>query len=332
METAKKTFNATRKPDNQPGEAGAHYSAQLLEKARVDTDTLLKELGSQLAGLSEAEAESRLRQVGPNEIAREKHQSALMRLLGNIKNPLVLLLLALGTLSFLTGDLRATVVIFVMVVLGVVLRFFQEMRADNAAEKLKAMVSNTATLMRDGKEKEVSLKLVVPGDIVRLAAGDMVPADVRVLSAKDLFLNQAALTGEALPVEKKAAPASANAQNPLDLANLCFLGSNVESGSATAVVIQTGDRTYFGSLAASIVGQRQLTSFDKGINKFTWLMIRFIAVMVPAVFLINGLSKHNWLEAFLFAMAVAVGLTPEMLPMIVTVNLSKGAWQCLEKR
>jgi P-type Mg2+ transporter len=193
------------------------------------------------------------------------------------------------------------------------------------------MVSNTATLVRGGKEEEVSIKLLVPGDIIRLAAGDMVPADVRVLSAKDLFLNQAALTGEALPVEKKAAPA-ADVQNPLDLPNLCFLGSNVESGSATAVVIYTGGRTYFGSLAASIVGQRQLTSFDKGVNKFTWLMIWFIAVMVPAVFLINGLSKHNWLEAFLFAMAVAVGLTPEMLPMIVTVNLSKGALAMARKK
>jgi len=172
----------------------------------------------------------------------------------------------------------------------------------------------------------------VPGDIIRLAAGDMVPADARVLSAKDLFLNQAALTGEALPVEKKAASASADMQNPLELPNLCFLGSNVESGSATAVVIHTGDRTYFGSLAAGIVGQRQLTSFDLGINKFTWLMIRFIAVMVPTVFLINGFFRHNWLDAFLFAMAVAVGLTPEMLPMIVTVNLSKGALAMARKK
>ena len=332
MEISNKTLNASQRPGNLHGGNGANYSVQLLEKARADTDTVLKELGSQLGGLSEAEADSRLKQVGTNEIAREKRQSALMRLLGNIKNPLVLLLLALGVLSYLTGDLRAMVVIFVMVVLGVVLRFFQEMRADNAAEKLKAMVSNTATLVRGGEEKEVSLKMLVPGDIIRLAAGDMVPADVRVLSAKDLFLNQAALTGEALPVEKKAAPASAGVQNPLDLPNLCFLGSNVESGSATAVVIHTGDRTYFGSLAASIVGQRELTSFDKGVNKFTWLMICFIAVMVPAVFLINGLSKHNWLEAFLFAMAVAVGLTPEMLPMIVTVNLSKGALAMSRKK
>src|SRR5450756_483632 len=217
-------------------------------------------------------------------------------------------------------------------VLGVVLRFFQELRADNAAAKLQAMVSNTATLVRDGKQQELPLKRLVPGDIIRLAAGDMVPADVRVLSAKDLFLNQAAITGESLAAERKADATSAAVQNPLELPNICFLGSNVESGSATAVVIHTGDKTYFGSLAASIVGHRQLTSFDKGINKFTWLMIYFIAVMVPAVFLINGLSKHNWLEAFLFAMAVAVGLTPEMLPMIVTVNLSKGALAMARKK
>jgi Mg2+-importing ATPase len=332
MDTSKKIPNAPQNQAKLTGVHGTHYSVQLLEQAGVDADTVLKELGSQLGGLSETEADSRLERIGTNEIAQEKRQSALRRLLSNIKNPLVLLLLALAVLSFLTGDLRAMAVIFSMVVLGVVLRFFQEMRADNAAAKLQAMVSNTATLVRGGKQEEVSLKMLVPGDIIRLAAGDMTPADVRVLSAKDLFLNQAALTGEALPVEKKAAPAPVDVQNPLELPNTCFLGSNVESGSATAVVIHTGNRTYFGSLAASIVGQRQLTSFDVGVNKFTWLMIRFIAVMVPAVFLINGLSKHNWLEAFLFAMAVAVGLTPEMLPMIVTVNLSKGALAMARKK
>jgi len=332
MKISKQPSEVSWHPDSLRSGSKAPYSAQLLEKACADTDTVLNELGSRLNGLSAVEADSRLKQFGTNEIARETRQSTLMRLLANIKNPLVLLLLALGVLSYLTGDLRATVVIFVMVALGVVLRFFQELRADNAAAKLQAMVSNTATLVRDGKEAETTLKLVVPGDIVRLAAGDMVPADVRVLAAKDLFLNQATLTGEAVPVEKKSATASAQVQNPLELSNLCFLGSTVESGSATAVVVHTGNRTYFGSLAASIVGQRQLTSFDLGINKFTWLMIGFIAVMVPAVFLINGLSKHDWLEAFLFAMAVAVGLTPEMLPMIVTVNLSKGALAMARKK
>jgi Mg2+-importing ATPase len=305
---------------------------QLLDMARVNSDAILTELDSRLNGLSTLEAESRLKRYGRNEIAREKRQSPLMRLLDNVKNPLVILLSALGVLSYLTGDIRATTVIFVMVVLGIVLRFYQEMRADNAAEKLKVMVNITATVVRDGKDAEVALKFLVPGDIIRLNAGDMVPADVRVLNAKDLFLNQAALTGESLPVEKKAVLATADVKNPLELPNICFLGSDVESGIAAAVVLHTGERTYFGALAASIVGKRELTSFDMGVNKFTWLMIRFIAVMVPAVFLINGLSKHNWLEAFLFAMAVAVGLTPEMLPMIVTVNLSNGALAMARKK
>ena len=309
-----------------------HDPARLFSAARADGDTVLGMLETRSGGLDVIEATVRLKQFGANEIAREKRQSALVRLLGNLSNPLVLLLLALGALSYLTGDHRATAVILVMVVLGVVLRFFQEMRADHAAERLQAMVSNTATLLRDGREEEVALRLLVPGDIIRLSAGDMVPADVRVLSAKDLFLNQVALTGEALPLEKKAVVAPVALQNPLELPNICLLGSNVESGSATAVVIDTGDRSYFGSLAVSIVGERQLTSFDKGVNQFTWLMICFIAVMVPAVFLINGLSKQDWLEAFLFAMAVAVGLTPEMLPMIVTVNLSKGALAMARKK
>jgi Mg2+-importing ATPase len=322
------------KPISGNGAGGnqKNFSDQLMAKAQMDTEGVLKELTTRLSGLNADEAGDRVKLYGLNEIAREKRQSPLMRLWDNIRNPLVILLMGLGVLSYLTGDLRATIVIFVMVVLGIVLRFYQEMRADNAAEKLKAMVNTTATVVRDGKDTEVPLKMLVPGDIIRLAAGDMVPADVRVLTAKDLFLNQAALTGESMPVEKGPAPTSGEMRNPLELPNICFLGSNVESGTASAVVIHTGDTTYFGSLAASIVGQRVLTSFDKGVNKFTWLMIRFIAVMVPAVFLINGLSKHNWLEAFLFAMAVAVGLTPEMLPMIVTVNLSNGAIAMAQKK
>lgn len=332
MDVAKKTMNLFQHPVKLTGGKKEQFSDKLLEKARANGAIVLKELDSRLDGLTEAEAKSRFKQYGPNTVAREQNQSSLMRLLSNVKNPLVLLLIALGVLSFLTGDLRATAVIFVMVILGIVLRFVQEMRADNAAEKLKAMVSNTTTLLRGGNEIEVSLKMLVPGDIIRLAAGDMVPADIRILSAKDLFLNQAALTGESMPIEKKVDLGTNEGQNPLELINICFMGSNVENGSATAVVIHTGDQTYFGSLAASIVGERQLTSFDMGINKFTRLMIAFIAVMVPTVFLLNGLSKHNWTEAFLFAMAVAVGLTPEMLPMIVTVNLSKGALAMARKK
>ncbi|HMU83946.1 MAG TPA: cation-transporting P-type ATPase, partial [Leptospiraceae bacterium] len=274
-------------------------------------------------GLTQEEAEVLLAQNGPNEIATEKRESSIRRFLTSLRNPLVLLLLFLATVSYATGDLRATIVILVMVLLGVVLRFFQEERADRAAEKLKKLVGSTATVIRDGVPHEIPFAKLVVGDLVHLAAGDMVPADVRVVQAKDLFLNQAALTGESMPVEKK--PVNVPSQNTPDAPDLCFLGSSVESGSASAVVVTTGARTYLGQLASSIAGSSPATSFDRGINQFTWLMIRFILVMVPTVFLLNGFGKHNWLDAFLFAVAVAVGLTPEMLPMIVTVNLSRGA-------
>jgi Mg2+-importing ATPase len=300
-------------------------SRKLVECAYAELPAVLQQLNTTVEGLAEEEAETRLNLYGLNEVAKEKRQSPLARLWSNVRNPLVVLLLALALVSYLTGDVRATVVMLVMVILGLVLRYVQEMRADHSAEKLRAMVKTTATVARQGIRHEVPLQELVPGDVVLLSAGDMVPADVRVLAAKDLFLNQASLTGESMPVEKMAGVCPASVLNPLEMPNLCFLGSNVESGSAMAVVVQTGSQTYFGSLASSIVGQRQLTSFDKGINGFTWLMIGFMAVMVPAVFLINGLTKGDWVQAFLFGLAVAVGLTPEMLPMIVTVNLSKGA-------
>jgi Mg2+-importing ATPase len=311
---------------------GVQISKKLVDSARTEITAVIKQLNTTPTGLSPAEVQARLEQYGPNEVAREKRRTWLMRLWDNIKNPLVILLIILGVISYLTGDMRATIVILTMVVLGIVLRYVQESRADNAAEQLKAMVRTTATVIREGQRKEISLLELVPGDIVALAAGDMIPADVRVLTAKDLFLNQAALTGESLPVEKTTAVVDSSVENPLEMTDICFLGSNIESGTGTAVVIQTGSGTYFGSLANSIVGQRILTSFDKGINQFTWLMISFMIVMVPLVFLFNGLSKHNWLEAFLFALAVAVGLTPEMLPMIVTVNLSKGAISMSKKK
>ncbi len=303
----------------------AEITATLLDRARCDEATVLSRLEAGAEGLTAAEALKREATFGPNQIARGKRRSKPLLLWDNVKNPLIILLLVLALISWLTGDIRAAIVVLIMVVLGVVLRFVQEMRADNAAARLQAMVSSTATVVRDGKELEIPLGGLVPGDVIRLGAGDMVPADVRLLTTKDLFLNQSALTGEAMPVEKRAGPAPPEVDSPLELPNVCFLGSNVESGAGSAVVVHTGERTYFGALATSIGQERQLTSFDKGVNGFTWLMIRFIAVMVPTVFLVNGLSRGNWVEAFLFAVAVAVGLTPEMLPMIVTVNLSKGA-------
>ncbi|HEV9038596.1 MAG TPA: magnesium-translocating P-type ATPase, partial [Puia sp.] len=310
---------------NTTSKAPALKNKQLLEAISFPLATLKDRLQFSEKGLSTTVAEERLKTYGHNEIAREKPPSPFRRLWLHLKNPLVILLSILGAASWLTGDIRATIVIFIMVILGVVLRYFQEMRADNAAQKLKAMVSTHATVFRDGKQCELPLRLLVPGDLVILAAGDMIPADLRILSAKDLFINQATLTGESLPVEKNEKAMPNPSGNPLEVHHCCFLGTNVVSGSATALVVTTGSHTYFGALAHSIIGDRPPTSFDKGINRFTWLMIRFIFIMVPAVFIINGFSRHDWLEAFLFSLAVAVGLTPEMLPMIVSVNLSKGA-------
>jgi Mg2+-importing ATPase len=327
---------------NQGRNGGMQISRALVESAQQSGDTLFEQLNTRPGGLTAAEAEERLEKFGPNSVARENRLGFFARLWDNVKNPLVILLVVLGVISYWTEDVNGAIVIGLMVVLGVVLRFVQEARADHAAEQLKAMVSTTATVLRDGARIEIPLQQIVPGDVLALSAGDMVPADVRLLSARDLFLNQSALTGESLPVEKSAACPAQNSgmlrnpaaehQNPLELPCLCFLGSNVESGAGMAVAVATGRSTYFGSLAASITGPRQLTSFDKGINQFTWLMISFMLVLAPLVFLFNGLARGNWLEAFLFALAVAVGLTPEMLPMIVTVNLSKGALSMSRKK
>jgi Mg2+-importing ATPase len=305
---------------------------QLLHFAKSDVNTLYNELQTNLTGLTSDQAEEKRDRFGPNSVLQAKTTGFFKRLWDNVKNPLVILLVVLGIVSLLTGDSSGAVVIGVMVVLGVVLRFIQESRADHAAEELQAMVSTTASALRDGKKVELPLDEIVPGDIVFLSAGDMIPADVRILTAKDLFVNQAALTGESYPVEKDDRPATPGTQNPLEVSCLGYLGTDVESGTAMALVLATGASTYFGSLASKLTSKRQPTNFDNGINNFTMLMIGFMAVMVPLVFLFNGLSKHNWLEALLFALAVAVGLTPEMLPMIVTVNLSNGAISMSKKK
>ena len=304
---------------------GIRVSPQLVEAARAEIPDVMRTLATSPQGLTDSEAETRRETYGPNEVAQEEKHGWLWRLMISLRNPLVVLLAALAAISFATGDARAGTVMCLMVVLGVLLKFIQEARADTAAAQLKAMIKVTATVFRDGQAMEVPLKEIVPGDVVKLSAGDMIPADLRVLTSKDLFVIQASLTGESLPIEKFDAREMREDVSPLEFSNACFLGTSVESGTATAVAVATGKQTYFGSMAGTIVGQQVETSFDKGIKRFTWLMIRFMMVMVPLVFLINGFTKGNWGEAFFFALAVAVGLTPEMLPMIVSVSLSRGA-------
>jgi len=311
------------RPPHDAG-GGIRVSPRLIACAGLSVEDVFRELASSTAGLSVPEAAGRLLREGPNEVAVQRPVGWPMRLFRMVRNPLVLLLTVLAVVALATGDVRAATVISLMIGLGVTLRFVQESRADQAAAALRAMIRVTATVVRDGETLEIPLREVVPGDLVHLTAGDMVPADLRLVAAKDLFVNQATLTGESLAVEKSEEPAREGTA-PLEMDALCFLGTNVQSGTGSGIVVTTGADTYFGSMAGTIATAPESTAFDRGIDRFTWLMIRFIAVMVPLVFVINGLTKHDWREAFFFAMAVAVGLTPEMLPMIVSVCLSKGA-------
>jgi len=322
------------------GKAAAVLRAAAAQEAFRPNDELLAALDTGSDGLDEQQIEARLHRDGPNEVSHEKPPHWTLQLLRAFKNPFIIVLLVLAGVELATddSDLTGPIIIAVMVGVSVLLSFSQEYRSSRAAEKLKAMVRNTATVTRrasDGHSEQVEVPVVelVAGDIVHLGAGDMVPADLRLLTAKDLFISQAILTGESLPVEKSAparvpAPQQGQAHtydNPLELPTVCYMGTNVVSGTASAVVVAAGARSYLGSLAHSMSGQRVQTSFDRGVNSVSWLLIRFMAVMVPVVFLIQGFGKHNWLEAFLFALSVAVGLTPEMLPLIVTANLAKGA-------
>jgi Mg2+-importing ATPase len=322
----------------------------LISIAQSSVDEVLHLFDTSIEGLSEAEAKKRLGKYGLNEIAREKAIAWYIQLLKTVTNPLSLLLLVLAIVSLFTGSPAAALIIFIMVMFGGLLRFSQEFQSNKAAEKLREMVSATATVNRQDHLKEpaskstptqetslttgieIAVKLLVPGDIIFLSAGDMIPADVRLIAAKDLFLSQSTLTGESLPAEKHVELPDDKEKNPLELVNLCFMGTAVVSGSGTAVVVETGSHTYLASLAKTVSGRKPRTSFDNGVNGVTMLLLRFMLVMAPLVFLINGLFKKNWVEAFTFALSVAVGLAPEMLPVIVTANLAKGAIAMSDKK
>jgi Mg2+-importing ATPase len=311
----------------------------LTQAANRDAPTVLSQMRSHPNGLTDAEALMLREQFGLNEVEHEQPLPGWVHLWHCYKNPFNLLLTLLAFISWLTEDIKAATVIFSMVVLSTLLRFWQEARSNQAADALKAMVSNTATVLRRGEGEEdiaqgndkshrieLPIKQLVPGDLIVLSAGDMIPADCRVLIAKDLFVSQAAMTGESLPVEKFARLRDAQADNPLDLENILFMGTNVVSGSATVVILTTGNNTYFGALAQRVSAtDRAPTAFQSGVNKVSWLLIRFMFVMAPLVLFINGFTKGDWMQALLFALSIAVGLTPEMLPMIVTSTLAKGA-------
>ncbi|MGN6519095.1 MAG: magnesium-translocating P-type ATPase [Dokdonella sp.] len=321
----------------------ASVAAQpLLELVRLPPAAVLERLGVDGLGLDADEVAARRAEHGPNVLAPARRRPFLLDIARRFFiNPVNVLLGILAVVSWLGDDAMGAAIMLAMVFIAVFLSYFQEARTGRAVERLRSLVSTTATVRRmpatgaDGvrapaAKVEVPIEQLVLGDVVHLAAGDMIPADLRLLAAKDLFVNQSSLSGESMPVEKFAA-ADAEAATLLEARNLCFMGSNVVSGSATGAVVATGARTTFGRLAGSIGGERAPTSFDEGVRRFAWLMIRFMAVMVPLVFLVNGIAKGAWIDAFMFAVAVSVGLTPEMLPMIVTINLAKGAMAMAKK-
>jgi len=331
-------------------------SNNLIEYAALDEKKILIALDSSTEGLSAKQVAKRIDKYGKNEIKEQDSMSWQKHLWLCYKNPFNLLLTVLDAFYIITGDYQGTTVITIMVLVSTFLRYFQESKSNNAAKSLKEMVSTTVTVVRSDEEEdyneddehlllyerviriehkikddvhaktEVAISALVPGDIVLLSAGDLIPADVRIISAKDLFVSQAALTGESLPVEKFAKPRSTNIKNPLELENIGFMGTNIVSGTAISVVVATGANTLFGSLANKVMTQNHTeTSFQMGINRISWLLIYFMLIMSPLVFVLNGVTKHDWFSATMFALSIAVGLTPEMLPMIVTSTLAKGA-------
>lgn len=320
----------------------------MLNASRAQTNDLLKQFDTHLTGLTEEQAHTQQMTVGLNEVTHEKPLTWWQHLWYCYRNPFNILLSLLALIAFFTDDLTGSTIISVMVILSTLLRYWQEAKSNQAADALKVMVSNTATVLRhqvsaedlelmherygiDTKNQtthqfEIPIQYLVPGDVILLSAGDMIPADCRILSAKDLFVSQAAMTGESMPVEKFPLQKNLEETSALELDNIVFMGTNIVSGSAQAVVLSTGIQTYFGALAHRVTAtDRSTTAFQMGVNKVSWLLIRFMLVMAPVVLFINGFTKGDWAEAFLFALSVAVGLTPEMLPMIVTSTLAKGA-------
>lgn len=316
---------------------------KLKEAAVLNEKMVYAMLETSEEGLSDNTVKDRVKIYGKNEIATQKAPSWLKQFAHSFFNPFNYILACIAIISLFIDailvpseekDFSTCIIIAIMLLFSTILRFIQEFRSNKAAEALKKMVKTSCLTKRKFKDsEEIEIADIVPGDIILLSAGDMVPADCRILKSKDLFISESILTGEALPVEKNAfAIKNAKEQNPLTLRNICFMGTNVVSGSATVVVANTGIFTYFGSISRNLVSKRPETSFDIGVNKVSFLLIQFMLVMTPVIFLINGFVKDDWMQTLLFAIAVAVGLTPEMLPMIVTANLAKGAVNMSKKK
>ncbi|MBX9742040.1 MAG: magnesium-translocating P-type ATPase [Chthoniobacterales bacterium] len=332
---SKTFFTIARTKATSTTEVLSEYDQKLITACVATPEEAFTVLHSSEEGLMVEQAQETLATFGPNDLGKKSHQGFLKEIFIRCKNPLVIQLVIICTVLVFTGDIPSATIVGFMILLSIGFSYFQEHRSSQAVEKLRAMVQTNCHVLRQGHEVEIPMSQIVPGDLVFLQAGSLIAADMRLVAAKDLFVSQSSLTGESMPVEKSVESGLAPNQSctsALELSNALFQGSNVISGSGKALVVNTGVRTYFGAISQKLSSAPVLTSFDRGISGFTWLMIRFMCVMVSVVFLIIGLRNHNWTEALLFGLSVAVGLTPEMLPMIVVVNLAKGAMAMSRKK
>ncbi|OTN76675.1 magnesium-translocating P-type ATPase [Enterococcus sp. 8G7_MSG3316] len=303
--------------------------------AKLSERELLMEMRTSFQGLSEKDAQERLEEYGPNKVDAQKPTPAWLMILGAFKDPFVLVLALLMVISFMTGDIEAVIVMGIMILASVTITFVQEFRSQKASLALKELIENTCSVTREGVTREIPMDEVVPGDIVTLATGDMIPADAILIWTKDLFINQSSLTGESMPVEKfvdAGIKESDTNVSALDMQDLVFMGTDVLSGQGKAIILKTGQSTFFGDIARNATTKRGKTAFEDGLTKVSKLLLRMVMVLFPIVLLINGFTKGDWSEALFFAIAVAVGLTPEMLPMIVTSNLAKGAMSLAKEK
>ncbi|GHU26523.1 hypothetical protein FACS1894152_1320 [Bacilli bacterium] len=305
--------------------------------ATMEKGVLLEELKTDLEyGLSTDYVESMQDEYGYNEVGDDDERSWIGALMESVFNPFNIVLIVLAVVSLLTGDAKASITIMSLVLISSAIKFVQENKSNRASEKLKSMIKTTATAIRDGRRGEIEISELVRGDVLYLSAGDVVPADLRIIESRDLFISQASLTGESEPIEKFSKLDKKTLDNmpksPIELGNLCFMGTNIISGTAIAIVLSIGLNTYFGSMTKLIVKKKAETNFNRGLASVSSFLIKFMLVVVSIVFLINWYTKGAWFDAMLFAISIAVGMTPEMLPVIISSNLTKGVIAMSRKR
>jgi Mg2+-importing ATPase len=325
-------INGVPKPLSKDMRSANRDERAFIEICELPQHEALARLGVTAHGLDAKEAARRLDEYGLNELAHAERLGFWADIFRRLRNPLNVQLFLIAGIAGAIGELKSTFIVSAMIILSIGLSYILDRRSNRAVDTLGKRVQSRSIVLRNDQETEVTISEIVPGDIVLLQAGSIVPADLRLLSVKDFFVSESALTGESMAVEKVVSVGTSRTQNVTEQVNACFLGSNVTSGTARGLVVNTGNRTVFGAISERLADRREETSFDRGVRSFTWLMIRFMVVMVCVVFFIVGLTKGNWVEALLFSLSIAVGLTPEMLPMIVTVNLAKGALTMAKKK